>query len=82
VADIAYVRSSFGFAYAACVTDTCTRKVVGWAWAGPLRTEDLPPQAFNHATWQANSDPFELVASFRSRIAQMFDVVATQDLVI
>ncbi|PRC50873.1 IS3 family transposase, partial [Mycobacterium sp. ITM-2017-0098] len=49
VADITYVRTWAGFCYTAFVTDVCTRRIVGWAVAASMRTEDLPLQAFNHA---------------------------------
>ena len=61
VADITYVRTWQGFCYTAFVTDACSRKIVGWAVAATMRTEDLPLQAFNHAVWQVNSDLSELV---------------------
>ena len=61
VADITYVRTWQGFCYTAFVTDVCTRRIVGWAVAASMRTEDLPLQAFEHAVWQANSDLSELV---------------------
>ncbi len=61
VADITYVRTWQGFCYTAFVTDACSRKIVGWAVAATMRTEDLPLEAFNHAVWQSNSDLSELV---------------------
>lgn len=61
VADITFVRTWQGFCYTAFVTDACARKVVGWAVAASMRTEDLPLQAFEHAVWQANSDVSGLV---------------------
>jgi putative transposase len=61
VADITYVRTWAGFCYTAFVTDVCTRRIVGWAVANSMRTEDLPLQALNHAVWQANTDLSELV---------------------
>ncbi|APE14135.1 transposase [Mycobacterium sp. WY10] len=61
VADITYVRTWQGFCYTAFVTDVCTRKIVGWAVATTMRTEDLPLQAFNHAVWQSDSDLSELI---------------------
>ena len=60
-ADITYVRTWQGFCYTAFVTDVWTRKIVGWAVATTMRTEDLPLQAFEHAVWQANTDLSELV---------------------
>lgn len=61
VADITYVRTWQGFCYTAFVTDACSRRIVGWAVAATMRTEDLPLQAFNHAVWQSDSDLSELV---------------------
>jgi putative transposase len=59
VADITDVRTWAGFAYAAFVTDACTKG--NRAVSGSMRTEDLPLQAFNHGVWQANRDLSELV---------------------
>lgn len=61
VADITYVRTWQGFCYTAFVTDVCTRRIVGWAVAASMRTEDLPLQAFEYAVWQSNSDLSELI---------------------
>jgi transposase InsO family protein len=61
VADITFARTWRGFCYTAFVTDVCTRKIVGWAVAATMRTEDLPLQAFNHAVWQSDTDLSELV---------------------
>ncbi len=61
VADITFARTGQGFCYTAFVTDVCTRKIVGWAVAATMRTEDLPLQAFNHAVWQSDTDLSELV---------------------
>jgi putative transposase len=61
VADITFVRTWQGFCYTAFVTDAATKKIVGWAVAASMSTEDLPLQAFNHAVWQADSDLSELV---------------------
>jgi len=51
VADIKYVSTRAGFLYLAVVVDACTRRVVGWAMAGHLRTE-LVLEALNMAIWQ------------------------------
>lgn len=54
VADITYVRLADGsFAYAAFVTDAFARRIVGWAVAGTMRTEDLPLQALEQAVMWA-----------------------------
>ena len=49
VADITYVRTTYGFVYTAFVIDVYTRKIVGWAVASTLKTEDLPLQALEQA---------------------------------
>ncbi len=51
VADITYVPTWAGFLYLAVVIDVWSRRVVGWAMAGHLRTE-LVLQALNMAIWQ------------------------------
>lgn len=49
VADITYVRTVGGFAYAAFVTDVFTRRIVGWAVSSSLHTQTLPLLALEHA---------------------------------
>ncbi len=61
VADVTFVRTWQGFCYTAFVTDTCTKKIAGWAVSTTMRTEDLPLPAFNHAVWHSNTDLSELV---------------------
>jgi len=51
VADITYVPTWEGFLYLAVVLDVFSRRIVGWAMAGHLRTE-LVLQALNMALWQ------------------------------
>ncbi len=51
VADITYVRTWTGFLYVAVVLDAFSRRVVGWAMAGHLRTE-LVLDALNMALWR------------------------------
>ncbi|KFI86482.1 transposase subunit B [Bifidobacterium pullorum subsp. saeculare DSM 6531 = LMG 14934] len=55
VADITYVRMTDGrFGYAAFVTDVFSRRVVGWACATSMNTEELPLQALEQAiSWAA-----------------------------
>ena len=55
VADITYARTAKGFVYAAFVTDVFSRRVVGWALSGSMKTEALPLQALNQAIWNAKS---------------------------
>ena len=50
VADLTYLRTWVGFAYLALVIDVFSRRIVGWAVAGHLRTE-LPLEALELAVW-------------------------------
>jgi transposase InsO family protein len=50
VADLTYIRTWVGFAYLALVIDVFSRRIVGWAVAGHLRTE-LPLEALELAVW-------------------------------
>ena len=49
VADITYVRILTGFCYVAFITDVFSRRIVGWAVAPTLHTEQLPLLALEHA---------------------------------
>ncbi|MFJ4163760.1 IS3 family transposase [Micrococcus luteus] len=49
VADITYVRMISGFCYVAFITDVYSRRIVGWAVSGSLRTAGLPLLALEHA---------------------------------
>lgn len=55
VADITYVATWSGFAYAAFVTDLFSRRIVGWRVAATLRAE-LALDALEHALWQRARD--------------------------
>ena len=50
VADLTYLRTWVGFAYLALVIDVFSRRIVGWAVAGHMRT-DLPLEALELAVW-------------------------------
>jgi len=50
VADITYVPTADGWLYLATVLDAWSRRIVGWAMAGTLRTE-LVVDALNMAVW-------------------------------
>ena len=50
VADLTYLRTWVGFAYLALVIDVFSRRIVGWAVAGHMRTE-LPLEALELAVW-------------------------------
>ena len=47
---LTYIRTWVGFAYLALVIDVFSRRIVGWAVAGHLRT-DLPLEALELAVW-------------------------------
>jgi len=49
VADISYVRMLTGFCYVTFITDVYSRRIVGWAVAPTLHTENLPLLALEHA---------------------------------
>lgn len=53
VADITYVVTWQGFAYAAFVIDVFSRRIVGWNVAATLKSEILPMQALDMAPWQS-----------------------------
>ena len=56
VADITYIRTWAGFAYAAFVIDVFSRRIVGWNVASRLSTDALPLEALDMAAWQTNAD--------------------------
>ncbi|MFV0533913.1 MAG: IS3 family transposase [Cumulibacter sp.] len=60
VADITYVPTWSGMAYAAFVIDAYSRRIAGWTVASSMRTEDLPLQALDQALWRAR-DTSDLV---------------------
>src|SRR5512144_3353884 len=54
VAELTYIRTWVGFAYLALVIDVFSRRIVGWAVAGHMRT-DLPLEALELACGPASS---------------------------
>ncbi len=50
VCDLTYIRTWVGFGYLALVIDVFSRRIVGWALAGNMRTE-LPLEALELAVW-------------------------------
>ena len=60
VCDMTYIRTWVGFAYLVLVIDVFSRRIVGWALAGHLRTE-LPLEALELAIWTRHSDLTGLV---------------------
>jgi len=67
VADITYVPTAEGWLYLATVLDAWSRRIVGWAMAGTLRTE-LVVDALNMAVW--NRRPVVGVVHHSDRGAQ------------
>ena len=58
VADITYVATWSGFAYAAFVTDVFSRRIVGWRVAGTLRA-DLALDALEMAVWTRRGEALD-----------------------
>ncbi len=56
VADITYVATDEGFLYLAFILDVHSRRIVGWAMEGHLRTE-LVVDALRMAVWRRNPAP-------------------------
>lgn len=56
VADITYVATREGFLYLAFVLDVYSRRIVGWAMEGHLRTE-LVVDALRMAVWRRRPAP-------------------------
>ena len=56
VVDVTYVRTRQDFAYVAFVTDVFSRRIVGWNVASTLKTDILPLQALDMATFDAGGD--------------------------
>ncbi len=81
VADITYVATWSGFAYAAFVTDLFSRRIVGWRVAATLRAS-LALDALEHALWQrqrAGQDTAGVV-HHSDRGAQYLSIAYTQRL--
>jgi putative transposase len=61
VADITYIRTFSGWAYAAFVIDVCSRRVVGWQLSTSLRT-DLALVALDMGLWSRARDGRDVTA--------------------
>ncbi len=61
VADITYIRTFSGWAYAAFVIDVCSRRVVGWQLSTSLRT-DLALDALEMRLWSRHRDGRDVTA--------------------
>ena len=58
VCDLTYIRTWVGFAYLALVIDVFSRRIIGWALAGHMRTE-LPLEALELALWTRRQQRLE-----------------------
>ena len=66
--DLTYIRTWVGFAYLALVVHVFSRRIVGWAVAGHMRTE-LPLEALELAMWtRLQSRLNGLIAPHRCRL--------------
>ncbi|WP_375544711.1 IS3 family transposase, partial [Brevibacterium luteolum] len=61
VADITYVRTSYGFVYTAFVIDAYSRRIAGWATRSSMTTHALSLEALEHALNTATTGIAELV---------------------
>jgi putative transposase len=78
VADLTYVPTASGFAYAAFIIDAWSRAIVGWQVASSLRT-DLVLTALEHALW-ARRGPFDQLVHHSDRGVQYLSIRYTSRL--
>ena len=78
VADITYLRTWSGFAYAAFVIDVYSRRIVGWQVANHLRT-DLALDALEQAIW-ARDDRLDGLVHHSDRGTQYLSIRYTERL--
>ncbi len=78
VADITYVATWSGFAYAAFVIDVFSRRIVGWRVSNTLRTS-LALDALEMAIW-SRSQPLEGLVHHSDRGSQYLSIVYTERL--
>jgi putative transposase len=77
VADITYVPTWSGFAYAAFITDVFSRRIVGWCVSSTLRSS-LAVDAFNMALWNRRDEQLEGLVHHSDRGVQYLSVVYTE----
>jgi transposase InsO family protein len=78
VADLTYVRTWSGFAYAAFIIDAFSRYIVGWHVSRSLRA-DLVLTALEQALW-ARAGPFEGLVHHSDRRVQYLSIRYTERL--
>jgi putative transposase len=79
VADITYVPTWSGFAYAAFVTDVFSRRIVGWRVSGTLRS-DLALDALEMAIWARQEDDLSGLVHHSDRGVQYLSIRYTERL--
>ena len=79
VADITYVATWSGFAYAAFVTDVFSRRIVGWRVSNTLRA-DLALDALEMAVWTRRGEPLDGLVHHSDRGVQYLSIRYTERL--
>ena len=79
IADITYVATWSGFAYAALVTDVFSRRIVGWRVANTLRA-DLALDALEMAIWSRRQDDLSGLVHHSDRGVQYLSIRYTERL--
>jgi putative transposase len=79
VADITYVATWSGFAYAAFVTDVFSRRIVGWRVSNTLRA-DLALDALEMALWTRKAENLPGLVHHSDRGVQYLSIVYTERL--
>jgi putative transposase len=79
VADITYVATWSGFAYAAFVTDVFSRRIVGWRVSSTLRA-DLALDALEMAVWSRRGDDLDGLVHHSDRGVQYVSIRYTERL--
>jgi putative transposase len=79
IADITYVATWSGFAYAAFVTDVFSRRILGWRVSNTLRAE-LALDALEMAIWTRQSEDLAGLVHHSDRGVQYLSIVYTERL--
>jgi putative transposase len=79
IADVTYVATWSGFAYAAFVTDVFSRRIVGWRVANTLRA-DLALDALEMAIWSRGDQSLDRLVHHSDRGVQYLSIRYTERL--
>jgi putative transposase len=79
IADITYVATWSGFAYAAFVTDVFSRRILGWRVSKSLRA-DLALDALEMAIWTRQGEDLAGLVHHSDRGVQYLSIVYTERL--